>query len=91
MNKTFKYSLIALAVLIAGFVIVRLLDNGSGTAVQLRTATVGPTSLVSSGIGLANLKKRLTLIYPGRHQLTTRVDADRYEAVLRIHLDHLAP
>ncbi|MBS1941275.1 MAG: efflux RND transporter periplasmic adaptor subunit [Bacteroidetes bacterium] len=48
MNKYFKYSLIALALLIAAFAAVRLLGNGNSAAVQLRTATVEPATLVSS-------------------------------------------
>lgn len=47
--------------------------------------------LAGSGIGLENLRKRLALLYPGHHQLTTRVQGDRYEAVLRIQLDPHQP
>ncbi|MBS1941278.1 MAG: histidine kinase [Bacteroidetes bacterium] len=42
------------------------------------------TDLAASGIGLENLRKRLALLYPGRHELTIRAEQDRYEAVLRV-------
>jgi hypothetical protein len=44
------------------------------------------TILSSSGIGLANLKKRLNLIYPGRHKLKIDRSSDKYEVNLNIRL-----
>lgn len=38
-----------------------------------------------SGIGLENLRKRLLLLYPGRHTITTEREGDRFVAELRIH------
>lgn len=38
----------------------------------------------SSGIGLANLRRRLTLIYSGKASLTTSSDGHIYKAILRI-------
>lgn len=40
----------------------------------------------SGGIGLANLKRRLEIIYPGRHSLKTRTADQRYFAELSIKL-----
>ncbi|HVN56929.1 MAG TPA: histidine kinase [Bacteroidales bacterium] len=40
----------------------------------------------SSGIGLKNLKKRLDLLYPGRHQLSINRTRDKFEASLNIRL-----
>ena len=40
----------------------------------------------SSGIGLANIERRLTLIYPGRHQLNIVKTADTYHTKLTIDL-----
>ncbi|MFH1120255.1 MAG: sensor histidine kinase [Bacteroidota bacterium] len=37
-----------------------------------------------SGIGLTNLKKRLDLLYPGKHELNTDVSGDLYIASLRL-------
>lgn len=44
------------------------------------------TGLESSGIGLDNLKKRLGLIYPGRHELEINRTSDKYEVNLSIRL-----
>lgn len=38
----------------------------------------------NSGIGLENLKRRLELLYPGRHKLTLDKQADRFTAILEI-------
>lgn len=40
----------------------------------------------SSGIGLINVKKRLELLYPERHQLFIRQDGDVYECNMQINL-----
>lgn len=37
-----------------------------------------------SGIGLQNLKKRLTLLYPGKYQFTINKEAEAFEAFLSI-------
>jgi len=41
-------------------------------------------SLYSSGIGIDNLKKRLTLLYPERHQYTIEEKEGKYIAQLTI-------
>ncbi|WP_158288398.1 sensor histidine kinase [Mucilaginibacter psychrotolerans] len=40
----------------------------------------------SSGIGLANIRRRLQLIYPETHQLLTAAEGDTYTTTLKIHL-----
>ncbi len=40
-----------------------------------------------SGIGLANLKKRLELTYPGKHKFGTRVEGPLFIATLEIYTD----
>ena len=46
--------------------------------------------LDQGGIGLANTRKRLDLLYAGRHTLATREDPDErtYEVLLTLQLDH---
>jgi two-component system, LytTR family, sensor kinase len=38
------------------------------------------------GIGLENVKRRLELVYPGRHQLLINNEADKYVVILKIDL-----
>jgi two-component system, LytTR family, sensor kinase len=40
----------------------------------------------TGGIGLTNLKRRLALLYAGRHELVTRAEKELYETHLTIHL-----
>ena len=41
-----------------------------------------------SGIGLKMVQRRLDLIYPGRHELTTRRNDEQYCVELRLHLSN---
>lgn len=45
------------------------------------------TDNLSHGIGLANVKKRLQLLYPDAHQLHIREDGKQYEVNLRLQLN----
>jgi two-component system, LytTR family, sensor kinase len=38
----------------------------------------------SSGVGLKNLERRLTLLYPGKHSLTRKRNENTYETTLQI-------
>jgi len=40
----------------------------------------------SNGIGVANLKRRLDLLYPQKYKLTTNMENDFYETNLSIDL-----
>jgi len=44
------------------------------------------TTLDSSGIGLINVKKRLELLYPGKHELTINRTENTFEVLLNIQL-----
>ncbi|PHN01320.1 sensor histidine kinase [Flavilitoribacter nigricans] len=44
-----------------------------------------PVLPVVGGIGLENVRKRLELLYPGRHQLDIREDADSFEVDMTLH------
>lgn len=48
--------------------------------------TSNGTIMPSPGIGIENLKKRLVLMYPGRHELKINNTGNKFEAVLNIHL-----
>lgn len=43
----------------------------------------------SSGIGLKNVKRRLDLVYPGRHELHIYQDAEHFEVRLQLMLQGL--
>lgn len=48
-------------------------------------ASVPEQSAARNGIGLENLKRRLQLLYPGKHSLTTEKKDDSFEAALTVH------
>jgi two-component system, LytTR family, sensor kinase len=56
----------------------QLTFHGANTTEQHSTATH------TGGIGLANLKRRLTLIYPERHTLTIKDSGNKYEVWLTL-------
>jgi sensor histidine kinase YesM len=41
---------------------------------------------MSNGIGIANLKRRLELLYSEKYELTTNINSDFYESNLNIEL-----
>ncbi len=53
---------------------------------QNRFLAVKQIEQVAHGIGLENVSKRLELLYPGRHQLATRIKADEFHVDLEIKL-----
>ena len=48
-----------------------------------------PRQQNTSGIGLANVRKRLELLYPKRHQLGIQNEVDTYRVFLELHLDSI--
>lgn len=52
-----------------------------------RKVRVSDATAASSGIGLSNTKARLTLQYPGRHEVMIRDEADSFTIDLRIDLN----
>jgi two-component system LytT family sensor kinase len=75
--------------------------NQPGTPVEIRLALTGPQQLefevhnhinqhqkdYSTGIGLANLRRRLALLYPGQHELTVYNDGLVHHTRLRLELN----
>jgi len=60
------------------------------TGSELTMHTMNTTDTVPAdekgGIGLSNIKKRLQLVYPGRHVLTIRQESEVYDLLLKITL-----
>jgi len=46
--------------------------------------SIAPGMPEGGGIGLLNIRRRLELLYPGRHTLTTRQTTHRYESTLKL-------
>jgi two-component system, LytTR family, sensor kinase len=63
--------------------------EGSTFRLHTRNSIIRGTepSRDSGGIGLENVRRRLRLVYPGRHELTTARDGDFYEATLWIRVE----
>ncbi len=65
-------------------------DNKQLTFISRNTNYSKPkTDLSGSGIGLGNLKKRLAILYPGRHHLNIQNTNNQFEAVLEIDLNNV--
>jgi hypothetical protein len=52
---------------------------------------ISPPEIAAHGIGLENVKKRLELIYPGRYELKTILEAETYLVSFSLDLDTLDP
>jgi two-component system, LytTR family, sensor kinase len=78
-NFSGKENKIAIKIFIAGTTLHSSIFN---TKEVQRTAA----SANSNGIGIVNLKRRLELLYPQKHKLTTKMEDDFYETNLTIDL-----
>lgn len=59
--------------------------SSEGTQLVFYTCnSILPAAEGEKGIGLENIKKRLELIYPGRHEFITRQTPDHFEAILKL-------
>jgi LytS/YehU family sensor histidine kinase len=49
----------------------------------------GDTDLISNGVGLTNVKKRLNMLYPNAHELRINEDADTFIVLLTLQLEKI--
>jgi two-component system, LytTR family, sensor kinase len=59
---------------------------GSKLIFEIRNKKVQVDHMESSGMGLSNLRKRLALIYPGKHELTTQNHPELFTCTLEVAL-----
>ncbi|WAC14874.1 sensor histidine kinase [Dyadobacter pollutisoli] len=64
---------------------VRLMDNVLRVHTSNKMRAAGPE--VSGGLGIANLRRRLALLYPAAHELSLQQEQDSFDADLTIQLD----
>ncbi|MTB50434.1 sensor histidine kinase [Lewinella sp. W8] len=72
-----------------GWITVALRLSGSQLSYTVKNSRVGEsekTVTEKSGIGLVNVRRRLELSYPDRHQLTVRETDDEYAVHLQLEL-----
>ena len=75
-----------------GFVHIELKINEGNVSMKIAnkkgsSINTGTKEKQSGGIGLLNIKRRLKLIYPGRHQLSFSETGDEYTVQLNIQLN----
>ena len=66
------------------YVKMDLTSNATEVCFRIENNFDSPTSVTEKGIGLENLKHRLALIYPKKHELKITVMKNVYTAVLKI-------
>jgi LytS/YehU family sensor histidine kinase len=72
-----------------GFIHVELVISGTALLLTMRNSFREKTSagIDRRGIGLDNVKHRLTLLYPSRHKLRIEKNNGIFEVELKLHLD----
>lgn len=65
---------------------IHLVVEGDRLIFQVRNKKNIDNKDATGGIGLENVKRRLALLYPGKHQLTIREDKEFYQSELIIFL-----
>ena len=63
---------------------IKIKNDNRHIKLEVRNSVPGMVSFPAGGIGLENLKRRLELLYPGSHQLSTEKLNGTFNAVLRI-------
>ncbi len=85
-SKFLEHPWLSLQITIDDAVMAMKLLNGKIPAREVTTDR-GPGDR-KQGIGIANVRKRLELIYPGKHHLTVTNDADVFIINLKLTLSH---
>jgi len=69
-----------------GSIHIRLDAGGQGLRFEVRNTIPARSRKTESieGLGLANVRRRLDLLYPGRHHLDIKRSSDSYRVVLRL-------
>jgi len=67
------------------FVYIELKQDDQKISFTIKNNFESEDNTESNGIGLANLKDRLQLIYPNAHKLTQSIDKNTYTATLEIY------
>lgn len=68
------------------FVDVQVILKQGELSVAIANSKSAGDEMGKGGIGLPNVKRQLELIYPGRHELSTKAFAERFEVKLTIAL-----
>ena len=90
-ENAFKHSQAGLSDNICIEIDLRLSDEGQLDFLCKNNYQPNPTTAdISHGIGLANVRKRLQLLYPDAHQLTIQHSESQYEVQLSLQLNPLS-
>ena len=84
-ENAFKYGVSTIE---PSFITIRLTTEGNTLQffVENHIVQAAKSSTVNTGIGIANVKRRLELLYPGKHRLTITEKNDLYTVNLEIYL-----
>lgn len=87
-ENSFKHSLRSIERNIFIKIQIDIQDTAVNLLVENNFETISPNSedLTTKGIGLKNVEKRLTLLYPNRHQLLIEKNNNLYKVQLKIRL-----
>lgn len=72
-----------------GWIRISIKTEGSKLILEVANSTteeMGSSKDKVGGVGMENVRKRLNLLYPKRHDLTIRIDKVSYKAYLKINL-----
>jgi branched-subunit amino acid transport protein len=74
---------------INGWIKIKIKDEGQQLLLIVSNSVSGETPSTKDkvgGVGMENVRKRLTLLYPGEHDLVLKMDKKTYSSILNINL-----